>query len=191
VQKYVLTGRGKLIIAMLIVFFIVLPTLLLVIWAVTRDTLPDKSHPGSNDIPQSADGSTIFKSTLGTASGSILSSLNGDGSGPVYLDPSIAGPVHFDLDAGILTFLFTPDMQSSLDENSLSVIGAFLTSPQNNADSKIAVEIPQLPDEDTALLTKAIIDAFIILEVPLSDITFIVYQTEPDTQTFEIKMFYQ
>ncbi|MCL2628360.1 MAG: hypothetical protein FWD44_06675 [Oscillospiraceae bacterium] len=108
-------------------------------------------------------------------------------NGTDVTDPS-SNLVDFNLNAGVMTFLFSPGQQSALDENIISLIAELLNSPQNTAEAKIAVEIPQLGDENTAVITNAVIAALEALEVSINDITFFVYMIETKTEDYEINI---
>ena len=171
-QRYILTERGKFLVAIfIIVFFLLLPALIFAIWALTRDA-------GSMDAPSDANG--IHQNGTGSFSPEPT---------PVDTpDPSLDDLVAFDLDAGTMTFLFTPDIQDTIDNHIDTKLGELLTSPKNTYNAKIAVEIPQLSDTETVTLTTAILNAFTKHEVPLSDIVFFVYQPAPDIKTYEISL---
>ena len=187
-QRYVLTERGKLLIAMLIMLVLFLTSLTLVIWLFTRDSAPENTFNGSSDIPQNNISFSSSEPSPDIPYDSPQVSSSGETSEPLSPDSSLAGPIAFDFDAGLLTFLFTPDSQTAVDEDSVSKIGELLKSPKNERGAKIAVEIPQLSDDDTALITAAIIDAFEVYNIPLSSVVFFVYQPEPNLKTFAISI---
>jgi len=173
VQRYSLTERGKLLVAMLVVLFIVLPSIIIIILITTRDTTRDITPPISEppgDVQQSS-----------VEAGGTDSDLED-------LDSSLTGPVEYDIEAGTLTFLYTPDQQTSIDSETNSLIGQLLTSPKNTDESKIAVEIPQLPDEETSKLTTVILNAFITHNVSVNDIVFFVYPPQSGAKTYEINV---
>ena len=170
-HRYVLTERGKLLVAMLIVLFLLLPSVILVIYTTMRDRTPDDSY----------DNGGIHQNGNNPASSSGGDEQNA-------LDSSLAGPIAFDLEAGTMSFIFTPDLQVALDVFTIATIGDLLTSPQNTTGSKVAVEIPQMADEKTAILTNAVVHAFSIHDVPLTDVVFFVYQQETDTRTVKVNI---
>jgi len=155
VRGYVLTERGKLLVAMLIVLFLILPSIIFVVYASTQNTQPEEP-PTDSSVAQPPP-------------------INNDSAS-------------LDINAGKMTFLYAPDSQTTLDENTSSMIGQLLTSTKNTPDSKIAVEIPQLTDEETAVLTTVILNTFINHDVSLSDIVFYVYRPESDTEPFKINI---
>jgi len=188
VRRYVLTERGRFLIALLVIFFFTLLSIILIFWTSARNAQPIVIYNDSNDIRQSSSDPASSEPASDTAPDEMPTSSSGDNNTAAPLDPTLAGLTAFDFNAGVITFLYTPDLQADIDDNTVSVIGTLLASPQNADDSKIAVEIPLLPDDDTAALTAAIIRVFNTYEVSISDIVFFVYQPEPDVNTFEITM---
>jgi len=181
VRGYELTARGKIIIAALLVaVFTIILALAPIAWRSSRNTTPDDSlHDpviNQNDTdPTPADSEQDTE----TVSDGAPVSQNGSHNDTAVIDN----------EAGIMTFQFTPATQTSLDESTISMIGELVTSPKYTEDSMIAVEIPQLTDEDDAVtLSTAIIEALTSFDVPLSDIVFYVYQAESGAVTFEIKI---
>ena len=188
-QRYILTERGKFLVAIfVIVFFLLLPTLIFAVWVLTRGAASTDLPPETSGVHQNGISSFSPEPSPENTPDSSLTLPNDDNTGPSSIAPSLDGQIVFDLNAGVMTFLFTPDLQDTLDSDTDTKLGELLTSPKNTTDAKIAVEIPQLPDTETAILTTAILNAFNKHEVPLSDIIFFVYQTVPDAQTFEIKI---
>ena len=188
-QRYVLTERGKFLVAILvIVFFLLLPATIIAIWALTREAETTDLPPNTNGIYQNGTASFSPEPTPEDNPEPSPALSNDDNNESTSHDPSSDDLIAFDLEAGTMTFLFTPNQQDTLDSNIDTKLGELLTSPKNTNDAKIAVEIPQLPDTETAILTTAIINAFNRHEVPLSDIIFFVYQPDPNAQTFEINI---
>jgi len=187
-QRYIITERGKLLIAILIIFVLFLTALILVIWLLTRDISTEIPVIGSSDLPQNSLGLSASESTPEIPYDSPQVSPGGDCNGSLSPDSSLAGPIAFDLDAGLLTFLFTPDTQDALGEDTVSMIGELLKSPKNVNGAMIAVEIPLLSDDETAMLTTAVTDVFEEYNVPLGYVIFLVYQPEPYLKTFTVSI---
>jgi len=170
---------------MFAVLFIVLPTIAVVAWLVTRDVVPNESPDTLIDSPQNDVDLPSNEPAQEAAPDSTQAPPNDDGmSDPP--DSQVSSLISLDLDAGFLTFLFSPETQTAIDEEILTKISELLSSPQNTDSSIIAVEIPELSDNDTNIVTNAIISAFEALEVSLNKITFFIYHLEPNTRTFEI-----
>jgi hypothetical protein len=191
-QRYILTERGKFLVAILvIVIFLLLPAMIIAIWALTREAETTHLPPDTNGIYQNGTGSFSPEPPPIDTPDPSLNLPNDDNNESTHPDTSLDDLVAFDLEAGTMTFLFTPNQQDALDSNVDTKLGELLTSLKNTNNAKIAVDIPQLPDTDTAILTTAILDAFTKHEVPLGDIVFFVYQPDPDVQTFEIHISFQ
>ena len=188
-QRYVLTERGKfLIVIIAIVLFLLLPILIFAIWVLNRDAALMESPHEVNGIHQNGNGLTPSEQVPESTPDPSLTLPNGDNTGSTSLDSSTTDLVAFDLEAGTMTFLFNPIIQDAVDSNIDAKLGELLTSPKNTNSAKIAVEIPQLPDNDTAILTAAILNAFTEHDIPLSNIVFFVYHPETDIQAFEISI---
>jgi len=176
-RHYVLTERGKIMVASLIAFFLILPSLILVIWVLPKvsspNDLPDGQNTGDDSNPDS------------------VHILPGDNDGTTPGDQPSTVLRTFDFENGILSFIYIPESQIVIDENITSMIGELISSPQNIEGSKFSVEIPQLLDGDTAILTTAIINAFNTYGIKIGDIVFYVYLPRESAQTFEIKMMIQ
>ena len=191
-QRYVLTERGKFLVAILvIVFFLLLPATIIAIWALTRETETTDLPPDTNGIYQNSTGSFSPEPPPEDTPDPLLNLPDDDNNESTHPDTSLNDLVAFDLEAGTMTFLFTPNQQDTLDSNIDTKLGELLTSPKNTNDAKIAVEIPQLSDNDTAILTTAILNAFNNHNVPLNDIVFFVYRPEPDISAFEVNISFQ
>ena len=191
-RRYELTDRGKFYIAVLLIFILVVVLVItLVSWASSREAAQIDSIGSPDGIIQNGDNLP--------SSGTILDADPGDepklpeNSDPEqYLtnpDQPLTDPGTFDLYAGTMTFYYTLDMQASIDDYIKGLIGELLTSPKNNEDSFISVEIPQLSDDDTIILTSAIIDVLSGFDVPLSDIVFFIVSMETiDNEGFLVKL---
>lgn len=178
--RYILTERGKFIIALLVAFIIVLSLLFIAIWALSPNAAPNnmsQGNGGANGSDSNPD--NPYSSSQGSSGGN---------SGSGAADSTLEGPIAFDLEEGILTFLFTLDAQTAIDDESFSLLGDLMSSPRNIRGSKIAVEIPKLPDEDTATLTSIILNAFADQGVSAHSILFYIYQPELNVRTFTISV---
>jgi len=188
VQRYVLTERGKFLVAILVIVIFVIPGAILATWALTQEKKSNEAPPDLNGIHQNGTGSVSPAPSPENTPDPISDLQNDDNLGQTSLDPSITGPTTFDLDSGTMTFLFTPEQQDTLDDNTVSKIGELLASPKNTNDAKIVVEVPHLPYNETLIMTDAIINAFAANAVSQSNIGFTVYLPEVDTSTFEINI---
>jgi len=174
VRRYELTDRGKFYIAVLLIaILIVVLIITLASWSSSRETAPIDSIGGPDSLIQNGEDLPSNKPIL-DADPDVEPDLL-ENNDP---DQSLIDPDSLDLDAGTMSFHYTLDMQTYLDDNVVYLIGELLTSPKNTEASLISVEIPQLSDDDTIILTSAIIDVLSGFDVPLSDIVFFVVSTE-------------
>lgn len=157
-RGYVLTERGKLLVAMLIVLLLIVPSVLIVVWLSSRDNTPNDDEANNPDSSQDSSASDN------------------------------RNMVSFDLSAGLMTFLFSPGSQSSIDDYTAVRIGDLLKSPHNTDTSIIAVEMPLLSDDEAAILTNAIIDAFGKNNISMSDVVFYVYHPETSSSSYEVNI---
>lgn len=187
-QGYVLTERGKLLVAMLIVLLLVLPSLIFVIWSVSKNNpdeegnTPTGSYQNGSEAPGSDASASASKDSYGQDGDNPNSDI------PQISSGSSINPVLFDLDEGKMSFLFNPDKHNNLDSDTTAAIGFLLTSPKNTEDTIFAVEIPQLTDEKTAIVTTAVLNAFELNNVSVNDVIFFVYQPEPDLEDCKINI---
>jgi len=94
----------------------------------------------------------------------------------------------FNRAAGTMTFRFSPSTQESLDADTIAMIGDFISSPRNTADSRIVVSMPQLPEKETAKIIAAVTDAFAQNGVTQRDLGFTVYNTGSGNDSYEIRL---
>jgi len=191
-----LTERGKIIIAIILVALIfVLPALILAVKAwnssppppdiPSQDVQPDDSPPKISDGPL-PDGSG-FNPTDPVENGE-----QGSFDPPVDppYEPPAFGPVSIDLTAGIMLFKFSPDHQDAIDEETFKMIGDFLRSPKNTAASRIAVEMPKLPEDDTSNLIAVITDVFASHNVSLEKLAFASLQSANTDGLLEVRLLF-
>jgi len=70
------------------------------------------------------------------------------------------GPVDINVDAGTMSFMFSPELQDSIDTETVSMMRDFLRSPENTSRSIIVARIPNVDGENTNIIVEAIIHAF-------------------------------
>jgi len=177
--RYILTERGKFLVALLVAFVLVLSLVVLTVWALSRNSSLNNASQNNSVSGDSGDNSENPYNSSQGSSGS---------TGSESLDPSLSGPIGFDLDEGLLLLLFSPDKQNALDNESVSLIGELLKSPMNIRGTKIAIEIPRASDEDTAKITTAVLDAFSTYDVSVNNIQFYIYEPETNIRTFLINI---
>ena len=193
-HSYEVTERGKIIIAILIVLIIfVIPAIVLAVNAWNNSppiddpphsTAPEPDNSSISDRPL-PDGSGFNPPDPPESSNGEQGSFDPIGDGP---EVSEFGPVGFSRSAGTMSFKFHPDLQNTLDSDTLVMIGEFITSPKNTADSMIAVEMPQISGDELSKLTKAIIDAFATHDVPLEKLDFTNSLSNSNERSIEVRL---
>ena len=98
------------------------------------------------------------------------------------------GPIGINRTAGTMRFLFAPELQESLDADTITMLGDFITSPRNTNDARILVEIPVLPAAQTTTLTLAIADAFSQYGVSQRVLSFDTYRSDLTEGSFEVML---
>ena len=101
------------------------------------------------------------------------------------------GPVSYDPSSGALSFLFTPTLHSSIDDDTVSLIGSLLASLDNTSEYHIVVEFPIISGDGTDILLSAIEEAFALYNIDVRDLIFSTLQTHAGDQTFEVNIFFQ
>ena len=101
--------------------------------------------------------------------------------------PVVAGP-SLNRSAGTMSFRFSPSSQDSLDEDTIAMLGDFLDSPANTANSRVVVSIPRLPETETAKIIAAVTDAFAEQGVEQRDLAFTVYSSNSGNASYEIRL---
>ena len=115
----------------------------------------------------------------------------GDPGGDVHPpEPELPeiGPIGIDRSAGTMQFLFAPELQTSLDADTIAMLGDFITSPRNTNNARILVEIPVLPAAQTTTLTLAIADAFSQYGVSQRVLSFETYRSDLTEDSFEVML---
>jgi len=98
------------------------------------------------------------------------------------------GPVSISRHAGTMKFMFSPELQDSLDSDTVSMLGDFIALPGNTTNSIILVEIPNLPAEKNSVLTSAITNAFSQLGIARRNLSFETYRSDSNDRSFEIRL---
>ena len=111
-----------------------------------------------------------------------------DGSSDPAGEPQEFGPVSLDISKGTMVFIFSPDLQDTLDPETTAMLGEFITSPKNKTDTQILVEMPSLSQKDTTKVISAVTNAFALYEIARKDLVFKTLQTETNGEPFEDMM---
>jgi len=208
VRSYKLTDFGKtLIVVLLMVLLFVISVFALTIGSCSRVSPPTDDLPQSSPSPQNGYEITPTPPiTPNPSPGNVTPSpapdsletakppstpdpdRNGDdGNGN---DIRETGPVGLNIAEGTMSFLFSPQKQDSLDDDTASMLSEFLSSPKNTKDALIQVEMPGLDDDTISVLLSAVTTAFSSYGVPLSDIVYIKNTSEVTEHYFEVKLSY-
>lgn len=208
-HSYELTERGKIIIAVILVLLLlVIPAVILAVnaWSNTppAEDPPSSAVPGPEEPPEISNGPLPNE-------GSGFNPLDppqSDGGEQGSFDPPPEPPVEppdappeeppdddikrdpatINRSAGTMTFMFSPDLHKALDTDTISMLGDFVTSPQNTGDKQILVEMPSLSEDDTTTLITAVTDAFKAHGVSTDTLAFMTYQPVAGEQSYEIRL---
>ena len=204
-HSYELTERGKIIVAILLVLLLLLvPSAILALKAMAQPAAP----PANQDSGYSE---TLLPEILPPAADSPPP--NGGGFNPTYVlpsnnnvalnegeealpgvqptdQPAAPGQPIVDPSGGTLSFFFAPELQNTLDAETLSMLGVFMDSPKNSQDTLIAVEMPRLPEDDQNKLISAVVSAFAAHGVGEQRLAYIVNSSAASGGVFEVKLSY-
>jgi len=207
---YELTSRGKILVSIiLVVLFLLTPSTILFFksgalkpkqppdeenrQAYETPTLsPDVTSPGFNtESPSPTDTGNYITPEYtpdntppnGGGIPDIDETQNGqDPPGP----PS--GFQSVDVEEGIMTFIFSPGNQSSLDEETIHRIADFLHSPKNTPYTYIELLSPALSLNAGNLLMSAVHQAFELNGVTSEQIVHYQTDKEPDGESFLVSL---
>jgi len=191
VKRYAITDRGKLILVMFAVLFIALPSIIIVAWIVTRDTTPKEQDNGLNTAIQNDVDLEDSEETPDTTSDFTQTPPDSYDGESEPRDPSTGDPEDLESNDGVLSFMYTPGLQTALDSDTFTNIGNFIFSPYYTEGKKVVIEMPRLPHDDGEILTAELIEVFVLHFVPLSDIVFFLYEPDPNAQEFEVTITFQ
>jgi len=144
---------------------------------------PPVEPPDGTDTPDDPDDPTDPADP-----GDTTDPTDPDDQGDPPVEPPEIGPVGINRHAGTMQFMFAPEHQDSLDSDTISMIGEFITSPRNTGDSIILVKIPKLTAEKSSVLTSAINSAFSQHGIDRRKLSFEIYQPVSSDSPFEIMM---
>ena len=207
--RYEITERGKILIAIvLVVILLVLSSFVVFISYCSGTSPPETPSLGYTPSPPPTDDPTIQSTPLPSPGSGFEPtptppvetpepptpqptepppSGNGNGNGHGDDIPEY-GPVGLNITEGTMLFMFSPALQETLDEDTVTMLSEFLSSPKNTEESMVQVEMPNLTEDDTTLLLSAVGKAFSTYNVKLSDIVYVKNQTEVKGINFEVKL---
>jgi len=105
--------------------------------------------------------------------------------------PPEYGPTGGDPSQGTLSFLFSPDLQDDLDDETMSMLSEFLQSPRNTPDSQILVELPQLERETMEKIVIAVNSALASYGVSVQRVAVVIDPNELPQGAFEVHLSFQ
>jgi len=196
-KKYELTERGKIIICVILVLLIfILPATIFAVKAWSN--APPPEDPPRSSAPEPED-TVVSDRPLPDGSGfNPLDPAENENGEQGSFDPPVNdaigepefGPLNLDLAGGTMQFRFSPELQDSLDDDTISMLGEFIKSPMNTDRTQIVVEMPQLSEDNTSLLITAITEAFAMHGVRQEALAYVALQTNPDEdeRSFEVKV---
>jgi len=199
-RGYEFTERGKIIIAILIVILmLVIPSLILAI--VAWNNSPPPVEPSRSTATDPDERPVISDRPLPDGSGFNPPEPTETGNGEHgSFDPPIEypdddpyeeaeiGPMNIDRTAGTMSFRFNPDLQDTLDADTVAMLGEFITSPRNTSSAQIAVEMPNLSEKDLSALIAAVTGAFAQHNINMDKLAFVNQQSGADERTFEVRL---
>jgi len=207
---YELTSRGKILVSIiLVVVVLIIPAIILlgISGAFTPNQPPDDNNRQAYETPSPTP--VITSPNLNSES---PSPSNGSNNNTPDNTPPSNGGVHdiddtqnvpetpeppssifisVDVNEGALSFLFAPGNQSVLDEETVSMIGEFFTSPKNTPDSYIMISSPRLSPGDQRAMMYALEGAFESYGYPLDRTHNNQADTEPDSEAFIVSLSFQ
>ena len=214
--EYELTERGKILIAVvLVVLLLVMPSAFLIIKTMAAHPSQPMENPGMESTetppPGLQEQPPVISESPPPDGGGFSPPDNSGGSSPPDdfppievsdpTDPDPAdepeptpppqfGPVGGDPFGGTLSFLFSPSLQNTLDAGTTSMLDEFLASPKNTQDRLIAVELPQLSDEDAEKIVSALVSAFSVRGVSEQQLTYIIRPDRSGRGAFIVNLSY-
>ena len=207
VRSYELTERGKIVIAVIIVLFLIALSAVLMVKAIANQSSapPDNQDPSASwtpppspvetqpvvtDSPPPNGGGFNPPDTPSPTDdgGGGESAPPGNGRDPTK--PPVFGPTGGNPSEGTLSFLFSPDFQEELDDETASLLDALLKSPENTLNSTIAVETLILSENYAEMLMTAVTGAFAAYGVPRHRIAHVLRLSATEDETFEVDLYF-
>ena len=210
-RSYEVTERGKIVIAVILVVLIfVIPAIIFVAIAGASPPPPPEAPeapvatvtplpiPPDDTSPEVPDGplpnGSGFTPLDPPNQGPPQTGIGNDESDATDPPPETPSPqpeiepARLNLTEGTMLFAFSPDSQDALDDATVSMFGEFISSPRNTTGAMIAIETPNLSNEETVALKSAIADAFSRLGITRGRLVYIQSEAEPGEHSFEVKM---
>ena len=207
-HQYELTERGKIAIAALIVAVLLILSALLVVMALANrfGTPPDSdrepgttstSNPSPSEPPSETtnspppNGGGFTPPDASPPVGNNGSNGNEGQDGQNGANPSGVGPTGGNPSEGTLSFSYSPDNQTELDAETVSLLSMLLSSPNNSLNSTIAVETPILPVNHVNSLMASVVGAFAAQGVPEQRIAHAINPSAvAEGEIFEVRLYF-
>jgi hypothetical protein len=196
-----MTERGKIVIAVILVMVcLVLPAIVLAVWAWTGSSPPPEPPPQSAEPLPDEPPPYISNGPLPNGSGLDPHDppdlkppeINESGSAdppPEHDDYDLEyGPIYLNVSEGTMLFSFSPELQDSLDNDTALMLGDFLASPKNTTRAQVMVEMPNLSGDDTTALISAVSNALAQHGVTQENIVYLTQLKEAEERFFEVKL---
>jgi len=212
---YELTERGKIVIAVILVLLLLLVPSAILLYTTLASMPPQPPDgPGSEALtspppsqsevtpplitvspPPNGGGLDTPEVTPPDVGGQFPPEISpsAPGAGTENPDPSLPpepGPIGGDPSEGTLTFLFSPDKQRTLDARTLSMLDDLVKSPKNTEGSMIALEIPQLSDENATKVISTVVNAFTVRGIQEQRIAIIRSPGDIAEGPFEVRLYF-
>lgn len=216
-HNYELTERGKIVIAVILVFlFLIIPSAILLYTATqNQPSLPADSQgagaSGNNSPPpvtspppvvahsppvaaHSPSPATVENPPPSSGGFSDFDvSPPGDGSGREGHYPEhvpVVGPIGGNPSEGTLSFLFSTELQYAMDAKTLNMLDEFLHSSKNTGGNLIAVELPRLPGDAAEGIVSMVGSAFCDRGIYEQRLVYIPYPVSSEGGIFVIHLSY-
>lgn len=98
------------------------------------------------------------------------------------------GPVGLNLAQGTMAFVFAIDAGVGLGDETIEMVGEFLSSPKNTSNTLVQIDMPHLNAEDEAIFVAAVSDAFATYNITEDGLLFIVGDDEVSERAIEISL---
>ena len=214
-KGFVLTDRGKIFVAIVVVIPILILSIILAVLAFTSDKTPPDDDgqayiPPTDITPQPPvnggfdppkdiidDPDDDDKDPTGCGSDDDDTTnddkddddKDNDNDTDVTPPDVVSNPI-LNLTTGALSFSFSPKLQTALDKDTSTMLDQFLLSKRNVPENDIAVETPKLSSNDTTLFMNVITSALKERNVNTSRIVHIVDPKIPLSDNFEVVVYY-
>jgi len=202
--NYELTERGKIVIAVLLVLLLLLVPSAILLYNAMISQPPQPTENKDPDELKSPPPITVITPPPeikespppeggGLSPSDVEPSPDDGGGGEEEQEPPKTpefGPTGGNPSQGTLSFLFSPDEQTMLDDETLSMMEELIKSPHNTDFNLIAIEIPQLSGENADKFFFAVVSAFTDLGIQEQRLAYVAHPSEAVEGAFEVQVYY-